>query len=292
MSENCFSALYVVCSFKGELLVAIYKLNAFFEHKRYGWSETWYGDYANSQRLMDAAVTEFLPARRKLLGGDQLLSTPKLTAFRVSNILIQRDSLMQPIRAADGTNLRAADRGDNSNLALIVRCEDPDLYQRTWYLRGVPDEIVQGGEFVPARDFFPDFINFRDVIRRLALGMYVLDKTIPTVAINAAATIAAGKVQITTGAAHLLSGGNKIRIIKAPGTTGLKGVRTVMSTVDATNFVVGASMSGTYIGGGEYIKQTPTFRPIQNMQIMRVNHRDTGRPFDSPRGRRPRRQTA
>ena len=99
----------------------------------------------------------------------------------------------------------------------------------------------------------------------------------------------AAPIQITTDAAHGLNKGDKVFLRAVKGNKGANGTYFV-DIVDATNFTMrGSAGTGMYISGGFWRKVFYVYVPIQTMVFEReVSHR-TGRPFDSPVGRRRRR---
>jgi len=267
-----------------------YKCNYFFKFSDFGWSETLYCDDINAAAAMVRAKNLIVP-RVQMLGGGSTGANPRLAEVRISNIQIQRDSLIYQVPPLDGVAPNPVGTTDNPNLCLLLRLDSGDLYRRQLYLRGQPDLLISNGAYQADAFWGSRFIGWRTIVSLFNFGILALDRN-AVLGIMGISYGVGGVVTIDTGVPHGLSTQDQVRIISAPGTTGVRGVWFIQS-VDATHFILlGAAGSGVYTGGGKYTKRTYSLKIIDSIQIMRAGRRATGRPFDSPVGRRRRRITA
>lgn len=112
----------------------------------------------------------------------------------------------------------------------------------------------------------------------------------PSKAITTITRAAPGdNMTVTTLANHGLNVGNVVRIGRNSGGKGVNGVWTVGSTPTTTTFTLLNSAGATLsVGTGGYVRQRIfQFPQITSGTYRRVTSRKAGRPFDVPRGRRP-----
>lgn len=276
----------------------IWKANYFFTQRKQGWSETWYLDRSAAGSALEA-MKNIMPLRVALLGGVGLgASDPRLEEIRVSNIAVDRDSLVYAVPPGDQFNSALLGVADNPNLCLLVRLEAGALYRRSWSLRGFPDSLItNNGIYVADAAWQPRFDAFITAVRNRLLGMVAWDRAAPIVAISAIGPpdpVVKNLVTITTAAPHGLIVGDRFKIISAPGTSNLRGTWTVFSLGlgNIFTFFSRKEYGGAYIGGGRLTKKTPAFFNFDNAEIERASHRITGRPFDLSVGRRRKRAIA
>ena len=270
----------------------VYKANFFFSQRQLGWSETWFLDRVDASAALTSMIP-LVPLRVGMLGGNGLgASDPRLKQVRVSNINIERDSLVYAVPPADQFTSSLLGVADSPHLALITRCEAGDLYRRTWFLRGFPDVLVaDNGAYLPSPIWSPRFDAFVDALKARTIGMVAASRAAPVLLISFLATEAGPnplKISVTTTVPHLLAIGDKFRIVSAPGAPEARGTWTVFEVGSPTTvtFFIRKALSGSYRGGGTMYKKTPTLFQFTNLQVERVSHRITGRPFDQLVGRR------
>lgn len=270
--------------------MAVFKVNLFFEGRRWGWSETYYAEYADVPAVV-ASTLDLIPLRVAMLGGDVALGEPRLKRFRISDVEIARDSTVRVVPPANGAPSTPIDTADNPNLALNVRCEAGPGYRRQLYLRGNPDKVVKNMIYVADADFIPRFGEFKTFMLTRQWGILGISVPAIPLAILNVVQDDGQRVVVSTVGNHGLSVGNTVRIVSAPGTTGVRGNRTVFSVNSLDSFTYIGTAIGLYRGGGTLYKRTPALKRFTNMEIEEVTHRITGGPTNRPVGRRRRRAT-
>jgi len=270
----------------------IYKVEWFFAQptlKGYGWGEVAYVE----KDTVDQALTvgkQMVPFRVALLGGGGLAAAtaPRLAEVRVSDIRIQRDSLVEVIPAADGTPVNPIGEADNPNLSVLLRIESGSQYRRQWYIRGQPDSLCgKNGIYVSSGFWEALYETWRGQLFTKGFGIYGINKAVPDweLVINSVDLVATPPT-ITTVKPHLLADQDEVRILSLPGITGIKGVYRVQVIDANTVRLLGAAGAGIYRGGGRLTKRQKRVLQFTRAVIMGITKRSTGRPFDAPRGRR------
>lgn len=271
-----------------------FKVNYFFKLDEAGWSETFYTpDLADAGVALDRARTLVVP-RVRLLANDHLASiNPRLAEVRVSDVAIQRDSLVFTVSPTDGVN--ATPVIDDAVLpifnSLLIRLEAGSLYRRQLYLRGIPKQLSgPGGIYRPNPLYNAVFGQYVLAVLASGFGILAWQKPGVFVPLQNIVNVTNGVDGVTINApAHGLINQDRLRVQSAPGTHGVRG-NWVAKVIDVNNFVlIGApAFTGTYLGGGKWYKRVQGVVAFTSMLIESLVHRDTGRPFDSPRGRRKR----
>lgn len=271
----------------------IYRCNLFFELLKRGWSETYFTpNLANPEVALN--TTERLVAPRvALLAAPLTAIAPRLTEIRISDVDVQRDSLVKAIAPADGT-ANGGPAGDclPINVALLMRLNSGSLYRRQLYIRGIPAQLSnQQGEYKPNADYNTKLDAFFTALRINSFGIYAwLKPTAPVRPLKAILGVQnlPGGVTIETPG-HGLINNDQIRVQSCPGTQGVRGNWHVHVIDDQHYSLVGAPpYTGVYIGGGLWYKRIQDTVIFTDMNVEGLTHHDTGRPFDSPRGRRRR----
>lgn len=288
------------------------KCTIFFTDGKYGWSESlWNSSQTTLDRVLEKGIT--LARKRLPLCG----AGPQVPYIRVSDESQYRDSLIETLnlvtikpdgtQATQGTQggtqptfiapvlkpLTGIDASDRPYSAILVRNESGTLYRRLMYLRGCPDSIIVDpiGP-TPTKAWYDGFIQWAAELIAGQWRFKVLSRepTNQPKPITGIFPQAAAEARIKS-AGHGLAVLNEVRVFNCKGVGPLpKGIYSVSSIVDADNFTLVNYKPdiGTisYFGGGKYILRTSVYAPITNTLIRGQTSRKTGRPFDSPRGRR------
>ena len=264
---------------------ALIRATFFFEDvNKHGWTETIYNMQPTLDAVMFRAKT-LVELRRNLLG-----TTAKLTFIRVSDDLVKRDSLIYQLPPGNQTSRSGAATGaDIANASLVVRLNSTALIRRTLYMRGFPDSInVNSGQYVPDAAFNQ---GFDDWIAELVVGSWACrtkDQTVTFVSIAGIVQDAVtGNLTITTTAPHLFLLTTPITIKGCRGCPVVNGSYSLVSITNAQQFVIAfRSLIPVYLGGGLTGRLGYTLSAILDGEVRRISHRNAGRPFDSPVGRR------
>ncbi len=268
-----------------------YKINFFFKARLWGWSETYYAEYADIRAALDSAK-EVVPHRVLLLGGTEDVKNPRLEKIRVSNVVIQRDSLVEQVALANSYNDSGLLLADNPNLCLLVRCEATDLYRRQLYLSGFPDLLCSDQIYQPIGAYPANFQTFADTLIARGWGIYARNRAEPIVTIFSIDRTEGGLVEVTTEAPHGLTAGKLVQIRSAPGTIGIRGIHFVLASPTANRFMFVGTYGGMYRGGGTAQRVRHSLQRFTRLQIVGIGRKGRGRPTDSPVGRRRRRRSA
>jgi len=255
----------------------------FFEDGKYGWSESYFSQPASVQAARAAALL-IAPKRIALLG-----TGPVFAAIRVSDADIERDSLITLAADIPTGKDRREEASDVPYSSWLCQLSNGTRYKRPLYLRGCPDIDITDPEDAAAHGVFKK--AWAAYVAALIAGGYMLRVLLrgtdnPSKKITDVFGDAAG-FKVTT-AAHGLVNNDVVRISGVKGSTVPKGKYTVRK-VDDDNFValhLPAPGAVGYTGGGEWTKQIIGFKPVTEGIIVRQTRRATGRPFDSPHGRR------
>lgn len=258
----------------------------FFTDGKYGWSETF---FSQPEGLAEAKAKALVLARSRfaLLG-----QGPVFSGIRVSDDDVQRDSLIVLANEIPVDKVRPSDASDVPYSSLLLRWNSGSLYWRQHYCRGVPDVDITDPEDLGSKaSLIKGFGLFKKAILE---GQYRLKVTLrgaenPPIVITAIAADAFG--WDITAPGHGLIDDAQVRISGATGDNMPRGVYRV-KVIDGNNFTaLKTPPAGPvfYTGGGKVHKILRAYKLITDGQIVRQTHRDTGRPFDSPRGRRRRR---
>lgn len=263
------------------------RLTMFFEQGKYGWTETF---YLPNSTLSDALTKGFIlrERRRNLLGANATIK-----ALRVSDDAFFRDSLLQTVPSDLGNGLLTWGNSDPAFTALLWRLEGGERHRRQLYMRGVPDEVIQ----------IPDPPVFRPAYQKV-LDAYILEiktgawafkiiqvpPTVPAIAV--ANFVNSDPPVVTTGVNHGYATGDNVLIRGVVGfETGAgrnANGRWYVNVLTVQSFEIkGRPIPvGSYLSGGTCVKRVYGLVDISNAEVVRIAKRSTGRPFDSPVGRR------
>lgn len=258
----------------------------FFGQGNYGWSETWFHSKDNHQQVL-SVVENVRPYRKQIL-----VAGANLRAVRISDDSIFRDSLLKPYSAKDQEGQDVVGDADFPFVSVLCRAESSALLRRQLWLRGIPDPLTISVGAQPNIDHWlgGPFDTWANQVMANEFALKVLIR--PPIALNGAVVnvILGGPSSVVTNAVNLPLTGDKVRIKGLVGVTGMTGIFQV-GTVNLTTKtfeLIGAFGTGTYRGGGTWVRQEFTTAPITALKAVRIASRRTGRPFDSPRGRRRR----
>ncbi len=269
----------------------VYKINYVFKARLWGWTETYYAEYENIRACLTSA-RELMNFRRHLLGGVNLNKEPRIDSIRVSDIARQRDALVLKIGEFDGYNNNPISPADRPTTCMLVRMESTADYQRTLYLRGQPDTLVQDMIKVDNPFWDAGLQIYGDSLIARRWGILAVTKPDNPTVITSILQLDPNVVTVETALPHGLVAGDEVRVLSTPGIVGLRGNRWVLAAPNATQLRIVSIITGVYRGGGKLYKRTPALKPFTSVQCNSAGTRSTGRPSDGPVGRRRRRRVA
>lgn len=273
----------------------------FFEDGKYGWSETYWSNTDTPQ----AATSLFIilaKLRWKLLG-----SGPNITYLRTSDDLVLRDAditvldfnaqnagidkIDPDFGLVKGKINRAVDTpSDVPYSAILVRMSSGTLGHRMMYLRGAPDELIIDPAGPKQNQAWKTaFANWQTELqsgRWYWVGQNRNPLVNPFKLVTAVDTAPAHAV--FTVPAHGFVTGQFVQASAFVGTNMPKGNYTVTfltaDTLSLKEYIQGGN--AIYIRGGRFQANVKGLIGITAVLIRGETHRNTGRPFDSPVGRR------
>ena len=261
----------------------------FFKQGSYGWTETY---FLPTTTLTNALLkAELLVSLRRALLGD----VSRITYVRVSDDEKFRDSLVRVQPPDLQTGPAGNGNPDPAYTSLLLRLEGGEEHRRQLYLRGIPDSvIVEPDPPIFEAGYTKFFKNFRTELISQGWAFKVIKKPPAVPAVLITGFITATPPVVTTGAAHNLTTGDNVLIrgvkgFEANNGRGANG-RWYVNVLTANSFEITGRLTpfGAYLGGGEIIKRVYGLIDVTAVELVRVTKRSTGRPFDSPRGRRRR----
>lgn len=277
--------------------MGIIRTTFFFELDRYGWSESYFKEGTLNQNFITSTAIPLANKRVKMLGKigpASLTGAPWLKYMRCSDINVFGDSKVNYFNQVDGTN-------DTSGFG---SCDMPwtraksrqealanNTVRRFTYMGGFPDNcFVNGDEWIPTpgvltkiQQFFTFLGNWSWglVSKQPATGATVWQPT--AVAYNATA-----KTVTLTGAP--VPGGpdaKYIKISKVQHPKSLNGTYPLLFDSNGKAILTGfCGDPGIWDGTGKFLYIANVFYPLGYWAVEDATRRATGRPFDSPRGRR------
>lgn len=286
----------------------------FFESGKYGWSETYFRQAETLQDTMGFA--QFLAASRAKLMGYGV----GLTYLRCSDDAVRRDALvdrpqlfaaspsspaqvptalaLQPGQGymiiPPGANIVKPAVGKLADVpysAILVRMESGSEYHRLVYMRGCPDDIIVNPAGPILEKAWKDsFDAFLSQLVKGAWGFMAVSRNTtryPLKPIVGQLVADPWTVEVT---GHGFAKGDTVRVAGVRGHGKLPNGLWTVVPVDTNHFqLYGYAGPLTLAWGGTVQLQKREFIPIKTALIRGETHRDTGRPFDSPVGRRKKR---
>lgn len=266
----------------------IYRGTLLFEYKywRAGWAEIYYYDAADNAGA-DKTLSS-LSDRRAYILADGV----ELTAYRFQQIDQFRSTVAKSgLHKTGETDIGGADTPWQS---LLCRFYSGNQYTRPLFLRGIPDCFVnQGGDddVTKAGRWIERVKSFlkrmkADGIWKIRSASKDPTKSLPFVVNSIVPSTNPSEAIVSTYFPFQGKQGDRVTIY-ARGWKPPIGTKTVLLVSESTKFLIG--YKGTHCGPtgkmtGRIIVND--FFPIDDWSIERVNHRDTGRPFAQPVGRR------
>jgi len=255
----------------------------FFKQRKWGWSESLFSTRADRQPALDDAIA-YLPIRVALNGVDTTCEY-----IRISDDLIKRDSLIfaPPTEDQKARSITVGE-SDIPNTCIVMRMQSSPTGRRTLSMRGIPDRIVtDGGLFTPGGAWNGAFLRWRNEIISGRWGIKVKDQAQPQVNITGIAWDQPSLTTTITFDNNIGIGtGEYVQLGGQLPTNLLRGIFKV--TAAGLNFVKVRTpfLVPAYTGFAWGRKVVYSVAAITSCVALRASHRNAGRPFDSPVGRR------
>jgi len=258
--------------------MALFRTTWFFKVNNYGWTENFHhmgSDYPTVRVACDA-----LSAFRKSILG----SNAQLVGVRISDDEVFRDSEFRqnPPIFGPGTWPTASDPAFTS---LLTRWDSGQVIRKNLFLRGVPDELVEQGAWVNDPLWATRWSAFRGAVISNQFAIKSLGG--PAAPQIAVLNIDATGI-VSTGTPHSFIAGDKVHFSNVKTTPRLPTVMMVTLPITTFSFslVNWAGRPAVFPTNGRVRKYVFQVVPITAGIWERVIKKSTGRPFDTPRGRR------
>lgn len=272
----------------------------FFESGKFGWSETYHTSSGSHAEVLAKAVA-IKDLRMRICGPGVTMSY-----IRVSDDAIQRDALpwsvgLTTVQDADeaaivadggGTSIIPIvvdSRADRPYSAVLVRGQGPSNESRNLYMRGVADSIIVHP--LGPRAFAGWYDGFNTWASNMVTGGWGFVGTdhsritYPEIRVSDYGDL----TKYFTTVSNPWPEKFKARFSGFKGPHTPNGVRPVKKVSDTQVFIVGDEQTWKISTFGTIRVQQPTFYGFSRLDVRGQTHRDTGGPFDRPRGRRRRR---
>lgn len=247
-----------------------------------GWSESWWTTQSGPAR--DASFVQLLTLRARLLPGSATIIGSRRAEFTIAGNRLfpgptHSAENFYPGNAAFATDLPQASlqlKGDAAT--------GPN--RNSWYLRGIPDEFIDGGEFAPSRAFTTALTAFMNFLKTGLWGFVGRDLLQPRVRVL---SLAGGILQ-TDGAIPGAAQGSFIRFSRVYDTNGNPIIGTFVTTNVAVNLYTMLGLTGRTVldPSGTARLDTLSYSAYSNVNFNRAGTRRVGRPSEGYRGRRSR----
>jgi len=270
--------------------VAINKVNLFYEQGKFGWSEVY---YRQNETLADTIkAAKRLATRRCEMNGDNTT----LTYIRASVRDVQGDSEIDVETMSTGTQGKisvAAVNGasDSPWTAFLFRCEYDALHRRMLYARGVPDSSIghdPENPRVPGTPVEEAITKFKKELvdggwgSVFSIRSQVDNPSFPVTVLD----IVSGHATVTaTGHTYAARDTVFVQIKRLDGSRMSINALLTVPVANLLKFEWPVADIINEAVTGVARKRVYEFRPFAKVHLRKTTHRDTGRPFDSPRGR-------
>lgn len=246
-----------------------------------GFSETWY--YPDDWATIAPKLSNF--ARRRAGFASRNTS---IIGCRVQEIG-GRSQMFTEVRELG----QLASGGDIPNMALQAVCVGTvGQYKKYFQLRGIPDSLVEFGEFTPTQAFSAAWTQWKTAMQGQGAQFQCINATNPRVSIL---SIAADGTFITAaGTAFAVNGKVILRRTKNTINENVSGTYYIETRTDDTHGKIRNWASGTVNSNGTlavYSFTYVTFADVDATRFLAPTTRKVGRPFFGFRGRQRRSRT-
>jgi len=258
----------------------------------WGWSEGYVSDQSTFAGAK-ADAQEMAGYRQQLLGHNSVLQYIRIQS-------VDPPRVTQLVRwFASGPS--ASGDSDIPNTCLLIRCNVLGGPQRSYFLRGIPDQFIsEGGGYFPSAGFATDVDAFFN--RLCGTGTFIprggtLIQTLGTPRVIQSVTSVLNQTQIdvdvVTSVDFATGAFANIKGARAAGAPQIRGLHKV---VGKTTTTISLNIAGVITPVYDIVAKgltaypvTRTFARYTGFAIKQSTHRITGRPFGLARGRKPKR---
>lgn len=265
---------------RGNGSMSTWRLTYMFKSKEYGWSESYYVD-GETFAIAKAEAEELGKVRLGLCG-----LGVSMDAVRISDTTLFRDYGLSPLGLSTGeedTTSASHVKPYNSLLCNLVN----GPYRNRVFLRGIPSGDYLGDDPLNLGAAWNKAFNaWKASLKKNNIKMRLQDRFNLAIQGTIVAADTMGPITVTLDKDSTMQDGDQIVIRGAQGQTSING-RHFVSRVTARTFVVRNTLSvAPYLGKGVWRAVQYIYQTINDVVPIREVSRRTGRPFDTPVGRR------
>lgn len=258
--------------------MAQFRTTWFFKLLNYGWTENFHHTSVDVN-VIAARCETLAPFRKALLGTDA-----QLVGVRISDDAVFRDSafLQNPPIFGNGTYPGTCDPAFS---ALLTRWDASNVTRKNLYLRGIADDLVVNGQFDNVATWSTRWSAYKAQVISLGFGIKRITQTanpyLPVYTIDADGVV-------STASAHTFTAGQQVHITGVRTSPKVPTIMTVSLPITTFTFKVfnWAPRPLVVPNAGKVRLYAFEVVPIISGVWERVVKKSTGRPFDTPRGRR------
>lgn len=173
---------------------------------------------------------------------------------------------------------------DPSFTALQIQTRAGSSNRRQWLFRGIPDEVVVGGQYVPVGLFGGRLATYLSALITAGSQLRVIDRTQPILGIVSVST--AGL--LTMPGDQTWAAGDVLKFFRTYDTVGkvVQGSFVIAAAGDAAHWLLIGWPASRSVDKGKVRRQNIDFQPVTAFDPpVRVVSHKTGRPFGLSRGR-------
>lgn len=245
-----------------------------------GWSESWWTQLSGSN--LDAQFQQLLSLRARMLPASAQIIGSRRSSFTIAGNRL----LPGPSQSAEAFYPgMVGNVNDLPQAALQIKgtaAAGPN--RNSFYLRAIPDDQIQGGEYDPTRAFNNAVVNFKSFLANGNWGFVGRDLLQPRARVL---SIAGGIVQLD-GPLGGVAAGSFLRFSRVYGSDGqpIKGSFVVNSFAGALYTCLGLVGKVVLVPSGTARNDLLTYSAYSVLNIGRAGVKKVGRPSEGYRGRR------
>ena len=247
-----------------------------------GWSESWWTLLAGVN--LDAQFRLLLSARARMLPASAQIVGSRRADFTIAGNRLLPGPAQSKEQYYPGNSQFVTDLPQASLQIKGSAATGPN--RNSWYLRGIPDDMIVGGEFSPTRAFTTSVGNFTDFLATGSWGFVGRDLNQPRVRVL---SLAGGILQ-TDGAIPGVAMGSFIRLSRVYDTQNdpIIGTFAVTNVAGTLYTVLGLTGRTVLVPSGTCRNDVLVYSAYAAVNYNRAGTRRVGRPLEGYRGRRSR----
>lgn len=266
-----------------------FKIDWFFVSGVQGWCETWYA-LADTPTIAMAKALAVGQLRANLLGTGAIIDKTRISDVNILGDSRFNNDQIGPRRTTDD------DPTDQANAAIYAKFTSDQIYKRSFWMRGFPDNWFQRSQLFAAPNDIADratanFNAFRDALINNRFLIRALNKTDAANRPKDVTGLAESVDHLTDVfvAGHGYGNLDEVRISGVQGdrVDGINGVHQIFN-VAANSFTIPVPITApgpNYKGGGKSTKRSVGYFEVKAGELVRASTHKTGRINFVPQGK-------